>query len=1369
MLKKTMKKRTRLWLWLAVSFLTFTVIVPQLVLSLWGADLAGRVLTGALEKRVTIQQVAGGWWWGLQIDGVRISDDLQDGAKTLLELGRLHLGTPIWMLFLPGGALDVVVDELRVELRRLPDGAWNVAALQRASVRSAPQRIDLPEKSVRFELTHGRVYLESEDLAYALAAEAQTPSLASQPLEWSLELSASDGSSLSASGALAKLETPEEITGNASFEINRLDLGIVPPLVPDLPVMYPDGSIEQGHVRVDLQGFSQLRVRADLDLRDISLPDIGRESEAQLSRGSIRVALERDGARWTFETLALEGPDGGLSLAPGGWFELGETWRGNLDFRGDLGDTEPASRALAMLFPDPLTLTGALHVNASVEGALSLDADTAWPARLADLKAEFALSLAQARWQRERLRDIVVRAAVDNGRLTVPKVTASIGKGEASLQGELAIGDSPGGSLTWTVSGVSLATLLGPEVRTFDVTKASGSLSFEGGAYRLRSEALVRALAFDRKALDERELRLDNANLECAGTLPQTLSRLDVTRCLLKAAQAEVLSEQGRLELGGNDPALELELTGWLSGPFMKDLIPEIAARWPAKVQLRGPLTVPLTGETWMRSSWRFDATGKDFGYANLAFTALEARVTKSADRLNFSVSGRRGAGKISADGALDLGAEAKATIEIKADRVPFETEVRSGYRLAAVVFGSGRVAIDARGESFTLKNRLEDVTFRRGRDVISRLRSGTLEGQLERTRRGSLWAKQLRLAGDQLSLRLRESHLPLEGRSKEPLRLNLEFSGDGAWIELAATMLAGVEQLAAKGPSELSLSLRGQPGRLPASMQGSGQLRVAQLSLWGWPLSNAAIAFDLEPNGVNIHRGEMRYNGGELTLGGNVVLPILEAARRQHLTLRLNQVPMRYARALSEFEGAPARLVTETAIDGQIVFERNPGGPLAVDARLQTEAVRRRIERPKERVSAIELPPLEGSLRLTAADSLERWKVASFSVRGRGAVVELAEGTLTLKDSLYELAAPATLELSPEFVEGLTLGLPQARFDPNGSLKASGRAILRMPTTRPWALTDVDFAGNVGLEELKLDADTLSTLRLTLQLTDGRLDVRNGEASLLGGRVWLPSPSAVNLQGPAHAFNVHVAAENLKLQTYAGRKVSLGDFLALLVPVFVFTPASGAEGVRLSGVLRFDLGLAGTYEKDADWTRSVNGNGSFRIENATVAGSTLVTGILAKSLLMPTNVVNNTIAALFSRDGRIGRELADLSDDAFRFRTIESPITVTNGEISLAKNLKLTSPELELTLNGHSNLNGEVDYKVDTDLIKRIRLGKITDLPNRIPVIGRALSFINPFTYLDGIELQAKITGNVLQRGPEGGANVQVHTSVLNTKAPSP
>jgi hypothetical protein len=176
-------------------------------------------------------------------------------------------------------------------------------------------------------------------------------------------------------------------------------------------------------------------------------------------------------------------------------------------------------------------------------------------------------------------------------------------------------------------------------------------------------------------------------------------------------------------------------------------------------------------------------------------------------------------------------------------------------------------------------------------------------------------------------------------------------------------------------------------------------------------------------------------------------------------------------------------------------------------------------------------------------------------------------------------------------------------------------------------------------------------------------------------------------------------------------------------------------------------------------WSKTVNGEGRFRIVDGAILGSTLVAGLTTKAVALPWNMVHNTLTQPFAADGRFGSAIASLGRKAFVFGTLESPIHVQAGVVRLQPDFEVRSPELSMVINGYSTLEGSVDYHVRTDIIERLRLGSITSLPNQLPIIGSLLPSIDHL--LKGIELEATMQGNAFRKDAAGKIDITVQTSI--------
>jgi hypothetical protein len=290
------------------------------------------------------------------------------------------------------------------------------------------------------------------------------------------------------------------------------------------------------------------------------------------------------------------------------------------------------------------------------------------------------------------------------------------------------------------------------------------------------------------------------------------------------------------------------------------------------------------------------------------------------------------------------------------------------------------------------------------------------------------------------------------------------------------------------------------------------------------------------------------------------------------------------------------------------------------------------------------------------------------------------------------------------------------------------------------------------------IEGDESESLTARLELAQGRLTVQAARAEVLDGQVYVVSPSFVDLQGPGHDFDVHVMAKDLQLRVHSGERLAFPRVLSLLVPLLIIESKPN-EPVSMSGILEAEFALRGSFSAAPGWSKTVNGKGLFRIVDGAVLGSTLVTGLTAKVVALPWNMVHNTLTQPFAADGRFGSAIASLGRKAFVFGTLESPIHVQAGVIRLQPDFEVRSPELSMVINGYSTLEGSVDYHVRTDIIERLRFGSIASLPNQLPIIGSLLPSTDHL--LKGIELEATMQGNAFRKDAEGKIDITVQTSI--------
>jgi hypothetical protein len=340
-------------------------------------------------------------------------------------------------------------------------------------------------------------------------------------------------------------------------------------------------------------------------------------------------------------------------------------------------------------------------------------------------------------------------------------------------------------------------------------------------------------------------------------------------------------------------------------------------------------------------------------------------------------------------------------------------------------------------------------------------------------------------------------------------------------------------------------------------------------------------------------------------------------------------------------------------------------------------------------------------------------------------------------------------------------MGWVPAAFELHDAIDLAGTAGLRIPAGGQIEPRHLSYAGDVRLQSLEIEGARSESLTARLTLAQGRLTVDAARAEVLNGEVHLASASFVDVQGPVHDFAAHIVAKDLQLQVYGGKRLALSRVLFLLAPLFIIEPQRD-EPASMAGTLEAELAVRGSFNGAPGWSKTVNGEGGFRLVHGAIQGSTLVAGLTTKAVMLPWNIVHNTLTGLFAKRGRLRSAIVSLGAKAFIFGTIESPIQVQAGVVRLKPNFEVRSPEFSMVINGASTLEGDLNYRVRTDIIKRLRFGSITSFPNRIPIIGKVLRYINPTTLLESIELEATVQGNAFRKNAEGKLDIYVQTSIL-------
>ena len=185
------------WFWLLGTAVLGCLIVfpPRFVLVQWGPRLFGTLLSKQLQTMVTVEGVAGGWLSGLEVWGIEVAESPAPQAPPLLRLERFTLNLAVVWLLVSSDPIVLRIEEPTVNLRRLDDEQWNVAALlahfTKPTTSAAPTPAlppTLPHRRVDVILTGGRLHVGDAGTPYSFDLHAGSPSLAAAPLQWHFAL-----------------------------------------------------------------------------------------------------------------------------------------------------------------------------------------------------------------------------------------------------------------------------------------------------------------------------------------------------------------------------------------------------------------------------------------------------------------------------------------------------------------------------------------------------------------------------------------------------------------------------------------------------------------------------------------------------------------------------------------------------------------------------------------------------------------------------------------------------------------------------------------------------------------------------------------------------------------------------------------------------------------------------------------------------------------------------------------------------------------------------------------------------------------------------------------------------------------------------
>jgi hypothetical protein len=1326
----------------------------------WEPYVLGRALSAYLHTSVTVQGVTGGWWHGVTVHQLTVAEDSTPQAPMLVRVDNLTVNLPLMSLLLSTKPITLRLDGVRIDLRRRQDGQWNLAALLETlgtggSVPSYTRAL-VPRlnRQVAVAVTQGQLHLGDEGLLYALVGSAESPSLTAAPLQWQVALTSADGGSLAVHGQVDHLLETGPLVGRVDISVTQMDLAPLTAVAPTGEAMQLRGSIQAAHARLVLHGTQSLEIDATLDLRQLSVPEMEGDSNAALARVQVRLQGQRQGPRWICDTLVIEVPDGHFALRDSAWLHIEEAaWRGHAAFTLEVQDMQPVMQPLSGLLPASLQLEGRLQVTGQVSGAISPASEQSWSARLAGLSADLDGHLTRVQWRDAEFTDLAIGLHLAEGGLTIPQAEAHIAGGMMALQGEVSLQEpNPSQALNWRLAGIRLDRLLGPAFQPITIAEATGRLTNQGDGFVLETAVQVPAFTLAPGTLGKRQPHLTRVALTCTLKLPPPFTRLGMDACLVHAAEAQLSLRGSAVDLGP-EPQLTLQVGGSLAGLLVGALAPEVPGRFPAPVRVNGQITIPFKGAVWQAMGWRLAVTSDRFVFDD-TFTEVHTTVVKSGDQLEIAdLRARRGTGRIHGVGAWRLADPGDGGLQVQLDHISLQQSLAHGapggpYLVEGMVSGAIAWRMGHDGGHLTVDGRVHRLHLRHAAATMVQVPEGRVQGRLGRDRDGAWRGDALAFLSDDLTVTLHQGYVRLSPAEAARFEGKVTLGAEGSWLTpLLAT--AGIGGLVLSGHHEVTLQAAGSPDNPFETMEGKGSVQAAGGSFHNQAFSSVDVTYELTPGRLHITEGIVKFETGALTVRGSLgfLRPFSESD--DQLSLRLHQMPVRFT------DQGPATLPASTVVNGEVTARGTGSGQVRLGLDLQVPKTTRQARQGGQGLTGVELPALHVTSDVLTAPPWEHWQASAVHIQGDGLAAELRDVMARRTPTHYDLSGALHLQASTEVITGLVGGVLPDRLQVSGPVDLAGNAAGHLAVDGSVSLGDLMYTGDLRLARVDWDGALWEAVAARLTVAQGRLTIDDARARVLGGWMRLRPDTFVELQGPRRDFHVHLAAEQLDLQLQTGTRVPL---LALVLPLFLLEP-DRKDPIHMSGMFDAELQASGRYDGQPGWSQSVNGEGSFRIAQGAVLGSTLISGFVTKALTLPANLVDQSLKALLDRGGKPLQVLEGLLRRSFVFGTLNSPIELRAGEIHLADNLTVSAPEFSLVINGYSTLEGAVDYAVHSDLVHRALFAEVLSLPEEIPLLGTVLRHLNPFQRIHRhLELSATVQGNLFRRNTAGQPDVHVH-----------
>jgi len=1291
--------------------------------------------TQALGAEVTVEALSLGWWSGIELDGMVVTEP--GSSEELLRLGAVAADLGLWGLLFSDDSLRLVVDRPTLTLRALEDGSLNLQRLIETMPRgsdsadgflSTDRAADLTVRDGRLRVGTGGVY----GFSAALSCDA----LSRDPLRLRAELVREAGGRVVLGGSVAGWNDPAEpLSVTGSVEVAGLDLDTF------AAVLEPTTGVTPGGVVDDLSLLAQptergVRFQLGLEAQDLSLVSRGMTSAPPL--GSLVAQLQGEMQMGRIHSLggSIRAAQGELEIDPTSWVQWGpRSVEGRVQVRAAVPDLGALQSALGGVLPASLEMADSAAVSGHVEGRWDLDPAIGWASQVGGLTGGLELDVDTVRYAGVSVSDIKARGGLLEGVLSVEQGSADVGGGSISISGSLPLADAGSESdFRWSISPqVTLERQLDGIGEVLLSTSGAGKIAMEGRRVRLQGELALPAVSVPLSSAFP--VHLQDASLGFDVAVDPDTKAVSIGSFELRDPALELKVSAAELTAEGPGRTLSGVIEGAVQPSFLHRLFPDV--RFTGPVRTSGSILVVLA-DPWTSARCKGQLTTGGVLYEGIEVEGLNVELDKQGPRVQLSrLLVRVDEGLVSGGGTFHADGPRKGdVVQLRVDDVKVNRVLPdSSWRLLGTLDGTLQVRGDAgvvsvrSGLTFNEIRLIESGRVRASVPVLS------VQGQAAFHEDGAVKVSDLSARGSGVAVDVRSLAMHASDSDVETA-LDMEARLEASWVMalLRNSLPADLELL-----EEVGLQARGRfrGDDLLSSLDGVFSMRLPRARWVRREMEDGVFIVQVRDGRAEVRQGELKVGPGVVRLDGVVGLSPQARAPQDELALRFDSVPFTSDSELEPLAGNPRRISTTGTLSGVASAAFRSGGGLQLQVDLNAVSMARHLVVGGAPPRSVAIPDLElearGSYRDEGSASVH---VQRATLRGEGVSCGLTGLAVTPRE--------LRLQRAQVFAEGAVLDSLNLGRDAEAPFVMSGRVagfvadlVGRFDAGGALIPLSLAGAGHGAVGRFRLWDLEGRTAGCHYRLQDGALALHGGQCDLAGGSVVISKGTRVELVGEDHPFAIKASARGVNL------KHELRSPLAVVAPVLLGKPGSGTTGA--SGTVSLEVDCAGTWSREAGWSKSVNGAGRMALSEVAVRDSSVLAVLDSDSGAVLARSPARAIMDVLGGERALKKELAVLAGDGVSVEGFDRPFQISEGRVTIEEGMKVSAGGMSLSVDGWGSLEGDVDYRVETNLVARLREKALARLSKGNKNLGRILGAFNPLIGVVNIELGVNVRGNVL------------------------